>query len=156
MVYYVEIDHYEVSVGENTNDHTTRTNVHHFTNVGLEKKYTFTGLNLTPRAVLYFVTVRGYSITGAFEESYSNGLRVGYRLDIIPGTVEVNEFQSSKSEISVSWTKFESDIGIKEYFLIISTEEIPQSNTTFSCSNIQDHTSFFDVVHSVTVGLDTV
>lgn len=122
-----EIHHYEVSVGDDTKDHTTRTNIHHFTNVGLNKNFTFTGLNLTPKAVLYYVTVRGYSITGAFEESYSNGLRVGYRLDIIPGTVEVNEFQSSKSEISVSWTKFKSDIGIREYILTISTDDIPQS-----------------------------
>lgn len=150
-----EIHHYEVSVGDDTKDHTTRTNIHHFTNVGLNKNFTFTGLNLTPKAVLYYVTVRGYSITGAFEESYSNGLRVGYRLDIIPGTVEVNEFQSSKSEISVSWTKFKSDIGIREYILTISTDDIPQSNTTFSCTNIQHFTTLFDVVHYVTVGLDT-
>lgn len=150
-----QIDHYEISIGEDTKDHTTRTNIHYFTNVGLNKSYTFTGLNLTSKIVLYFVTVRGYSITGAYEENYSNGVLVGYRLGIIPGAIETNVVQSSESEISVSWTDFQSDIGINEYSVAVSSKFVTLSNKTFSCSDILKVSSLFDIVNLTRVGLNT-
>lgn len=150
-----QIDYYEVSIGEDTKDHTTNTNIHYFTIFGLNKSYTFTGLNLTSKIVLYFVTVRGYSITGAYEESYSNGVLVGYRLDIIPGAIETNDVQSGESEISISWTDFQSDIGINEYSVAVSSELVTLSNKTFSCSDILNVSSLFDVVNLTKVGPDT-
>lgn len=108
-----QIAYYEISIGEDTKT----TSVYNFTNVGLNKSYTFTDVNLTSKNVLYFVIVRGYSKTGEYAESYSNGVRVGYRLSIIPGSIEVNEFQRSESEITLSWTDYQSDIGINEYIV---------------------------------------
>ncbi|XP_061168901.1 uncharacterized protein LOC133178169 [Saccostrea echinata] len=151
-----KIDHYEVSIGDDTRDHITRTNIHYFTNVGLNTSYTFSGLNLTSKTVRYYITVRGYSITGAFEEGYSNGVRVGYRLDIIPGLIETNDVQSSTSEMTVSWSGFDSDIGIKEYYTAISTIPVFKSNKTYPCSDIQTFSPRFDIVSPKEVGLDTI
>ena len=150
-----QMDHYEVSIGDDTTDHSSRTNVHYFTNVGLNQSYTFSKLNLTSKTVQYFITVRGYSITGAFEESYSNGIRVGYRLEIIQGTVETKETQRSNSEIHVSWTGFESDIGIEKYYVSVSSTPTWISNHTFSCHYLKNFSALFDVVYMMPVGLDT-
>lgn len=151
-----KIDHYEVSIGDDTRDFTSRTNIHFFTNVGLNTSYIFTGLNLTSKSVRFFITVRGYSITGSFGESYSNGVRTGYRLDIIPGTIEVNEVQSSTTNITASWNDFESDIGIYDYRIGVSTRPVIRSNQTFLCSYVRNVSSLFDVAQLKTAGLDTL
>ncbi|XP_061188852.1 uncharacterized protein LOC133197029 [Saccostrea echinata] len=151
-----KIDYYEVSIGDDTRDHITRTNIHYYIKVGLNTSYTFFGLDLTPKTVRYYITVRGYSITGAFEESYSNGVRVGFRPGIIPGVIESEDVQSSTSEISVSWSGFSSDIGIKEYYVAVSTALVINSNKTFSCSDVQKIFSQFDIVSPKITGLDTL
>lgn len=145
-----QIAYYEISIGEDTKT----TSVYNFTNVGLNKSYTFTDVNLTSKNVLYFVIVRGYSKTGEYAESYSNGVRVGYRLSIIPGSIEVNEFQRSESEITLSWTDYQSDIGINEYIVGISTKQVTRNNNTYSCYDFQNGFVMFDV-YMLKVGLDT-
>lgn len=149
------IDHYEVSVGDDTRDHSTQTNVYYFTNVGLNTSHTFKGLNLTSKTVRYYITVRGYSVTGAFGESFSNGVRVGYRFNITQGTLEVNRVQSNTSEISISWSGFESDIGINKYRIGMSKESVINGYRTFSCSEIQNVTTLFGIYPLTTIGLDT-
>ncbi|XP_061168902.1 uncharacterized protein LOC133178171 [Saccostrea echinata] len=151
-----KIDHYEVSIGDDTRDHITRTNIHYFTNVDLHTSYTFLGLNLTSKTVRYYITVRGYSITGAFEESYSNGVKVGYRLDIIPGMIEAKGIQSSTSEMTVSWSGFYSDVGIKGYYVALSNTPVIKSNKTYQCSDIQIFSSRFDIMSPKIIGLDTI
>lgn len=145
-----QIAYYEISIGEDTKT----TSVYNFTNVGLNKSYTFTDVNLTSKNVLYFVIVRGYSKTGEYAESYSNGVRVGYRLSIIPGSIEVNEFQRSESEITLSWTDYQSDIGINEYIVGISTKQVTRNNNTYSCYDFQNGFVMFDV-YMLKAGLDT-
>ncbi|XP_062588035.1 uncharacterized protein LOC134249704 [Saccostrea cucullata] len=151
-----KMDYYEVSIGDDTRNHITRTNIHYYINVGLNKSYTFSGLDLTPKTVRYYITVRGYSITGAFAESYSNGVRVGFNPGILPGVIESEDVQSSTSEISVSWSEFSSDIGIKEYYIAASTDLVVNNNITFPCSDLQNFSSQFDIVPPKLIGLDTI
>lgn len=54
-----QMDHYEVSIGDDTTDHSSRTNVHYFTDVGLNQSYTFSGLNLTSKTVQFFFNCKG-------------------------------------------------------------------------------------------------
>ena len=150
------IAYYEVSIGNDRREHNTRINIHYFANVGLNTSYTFTHLNLTSKTVTYYITVRAYSITGSFEEQYSNGIRVGYRDGVFPGEVEVSEFQSSTDTLVVSWDGFESDIGIKKYSVAISTSIVIDHNQTFSCSELETKKMLFDLKQPGDVGLDTL
>ena len=148
------ISHYEVAVGNDRRYASTRTNVYFFVNVGLNNSYTFTNLNLTAKQVRYYITVRAYSLAGGFAEGYSNGIRVGYDDDIIPGLVDVKPFQVSTNSMSISWSGFKSDIGIIQYQVGVSTHEVTISNDTVECQIPFDNDTFFDVKPLTIVYLD--
>ncbi|KAK3092476.1 hypothetical protein FSP39_003379 [Pinctada imbricata] len=151
------IDHYEVAIGDDRREHTSRVNIHYFINVGLNKSVTISNLNLTAKTVTYYITVRAYSMTGAHEEAYTNGIRVGYREGVFPGEVEFTPFQHITDSISVSWKNFEADIGIAKYTVGISTSAVIKNNETFK-SNLADRnmTLLFDILVPTNVGLDTL
>ena len=150
------IDHYEVAIGSDRREHSTRINIHYFINVGLNTSHTFTHLNLTAKNVTYYITVRAYSVTGAYVEQYTNGIQVGYRDIVFPGEVEVAEYQSSTNKLLASWEGFESDIGIKKYIVGVSTSVIIDHNETFSCSELHTNKTLFDVKQPEERALDTV
>ncbi|XP_046375524.2 uncharacterized protein LOC124148470 [Haliotis rufescens] len=131
-----KIEYYEVAIGNDRRYADRRSNVHYFENVGLNRSYVFEHLNLTAKTVTYYITVRAYSSAGSYEESFSNGIRVGFGTDIVSGDIEVAEYQSSTSEIEVSWSDFISDFNIRKYEVAVDTEEYPESNTSLECQNI--------------------
>jgi len=68
----------------------SRTNIHPFTHVGLNKTWTFSHLKLVPHKATYYVTVRAYSVSSAVVEVTSNGIKVGYGSPVIStGTLEI-------------------------------------------------------------------
>ena len=148
------IDHYEVAVGNDRRYANTRSNIYYFVNVGLNNSYTFTHLNLTAKQVRYYVTVRAYSLAGGYAEGYSNGIRVGYDDDIIPGLVDVKPFQVSTNSMSISWSGFMSDIGIIQYKVGVSTHDVSISNDTLECQMLFENDTFFDVKQLTAVALD--
>ncbi|KAK3094096.1 hypothetical protein FSP39_024081 [Pinctada imbricata] len=151
------IDHYEVAIGDDRREHTSRVNIHYFINVGLNKSVTISNLNLTAKTVTYYITVRAYSMTGAYEEAYTNGIRVGYREGVFPGEVEYTPFQHITDSISISWKDFEADVGIDKYIVGISTSAVIEHNETFKCELIhRNMTGLFDTLVPANVGLDTL
>ena len=148
------ISHYEVAVGNDRRYASTQTNIYYFVNVGLNTSHTFTNLNLTAKQVRYYITVRAYSLAGGFAEGYSNGIRVGYDDDIIPGFVDVKPFQVSINSMSISWSGFQSDIGIIQYQVGVSTHELDISNDTVECQVLFENDTLFDVKPLTTVNLD--
>ncbi|XP_046568758.1 uncharacterized protein LOC124277142 [Haliotis rubra] len=131
-----KIEYYEVAVGNDRRYKDRRSNVHFFENVGLNRSYVFKHLNLTAKTVTYYITVRAYSSAGSYEESFSNGIRAGFGTDIVLGDIEVAEYQSSSSEIQVSWSDFISDFNIRKYEVAVDTEEYTESNTSLECHAI--------------------
>lgn len=125
--------YYEVAIGNDRRFPKTRTNIHYFENVGLNTSYTFTGLNLTAKVVQYFITVRAMSLAGSTQESYSNGIRVGYRNEIISGQIEHSKVQSSTSEVAASWTGFQADMGIDYFQIGLSSYSLQLPNGTLNC-----------------------
>ncbi|XP_045189288.2 uncharacterized protein LOC123546793 [Mercenaria mercenaria] len=148
------IDHYEVAIGNDRRYSKTRSNIHFFVNVGLNKSYTFYNLNLTAKLVKYYITVRSYSIAGGYTEGYSNGIRVGFNDEIIPGTVAVKSFQSSVNFVEASWTGFDSDIDIIKYEIGISNHGDFLSNDTLRCELFYINSSTFDVKNLQGIGLN--
>lgn len=145
---------YEVAIGNDRRYSKTRSNVHYFVDVGLNNFFTFKNLNLTSKLVTYYITVRAYSEAGSFEEGYSNGVRVGFEEGIVAGTVEVLPYQFETGKISVSWSSFMSDIGIKYYMLAISTNIFNIANTSVPCQDIESFREEFDVYNLTNVGLN--
>lgn len=72
------ITRYEVALGDNPSYSKTRSNKHFFVDVGLERNYTFFNLRLVAKSVQYYATFRAYAENGAYTESTSTGMRVGY------------------------------------------------------------------------------
>jgi hypothetical protein len=128
-----QIVYYEVAIGNDRRFPNSRSNIHYFENVGLNTTYTFNGLNLTAKTVQYFITVRAMSRAGSTQESYSNGIRVGYRNEIIPGEIEHSRIQSSTSELAVSWTGFQADMGIDNFRIGLSSFPPDLPNDTLNC-----------------------
>ena len=148
------IDHYEVAIGNDRRYASTRSNVYYFVNVGLNTSYTFHHLNLTAKTVRYYVTVRSFSIAGGFAEGYSNGIRVGFKGEIIKGYVNTKPFQTSTDSIGVSWIGFQSDIGIIQYKVAISSHEDILTNDTLACIEFERNKTMFDISELQGVGLD--
>ena len=148
------IDHYEVAIGNDRRYANTRSNVHYFLSVGLNTSYSFHHLNLTAKTVRYYVTVRSYSITGGFAEGYSNGIRVGYKEEIIQGYVATKPFQTSAETIAISWGGFQSDVGIIQYMVAVGSHENNFLNNTRECSEFDSNKTIFDVRQLHSVGLD--
>ena len=96
-----EIDHYEIAIGTDRRYPNTRSNVWPFANVGLNVTWTVSDLKLIPRKVIYYVTVRAYSVSSAMVEVTSNGIRVGYGSHVIStGTIEVAKYVVIKKKHS--------------------------------------------------------
>lgn len=148
------IHHYEIAVGNDRRYLKTRSNVHSFVNVGLNKTYTFTNLNLTAKLVKYYITVRSYSVAGSYTEGYSNGLRVGFNDDIIPGQIYVKPFQSSTNTIDFYWDGFKSDIDIIDFKIAVSSYNVMLTNDTLQCELLMSNESIFDVHPLESVGKD--
>ncbi|XP_070564497.1 uncharacterized protein [Ptychodera flava] len=110
-----DIHHYEIAAGTDLHYPNTRNNIHQFVNVGLNTSHTFIGLNLIPKTVTYYVTVRAYAVSSAMTEVSSNGIIAGYGGEVIkPGKVTVARYISSISNITASWDDFE--FGLPIYF----------------------------------------
>lgn len=139
------IDHYEVAIGNDQRYESTRSNVHSFVNVGLNKHFTFNNLNLTAKVIPYYITVRGYSLAGGFAEGYSNGIRVGFTGNLLPGTIASDRFQTSTQTVSLSWNNFESDIGIVQYTVGLSSHAPSAINDPIVCTLIASNRSTFDI-----------
>ncbi|XP_052219885.1 uncharacterized protein LOC127837088 [Dreissena polymorpha] len=148
------IHHYEVAIGNDRRYEKTRSNVHYFVDVGLNTSYTFSHLNLTSKLARYYVTVRAYSMAGGITEGYSNGIRVGYNDDIIPGSVSVNKYQFSVDSMAISWNGFQSDIDIIDYKVAISSHEDIITNDTVVCNIITANKTMYDISPLRSVGLD--
>ena len=86
--------------------------------------------------VPYYATVRAYAENGAYVDSTSDGIRVGFTPGMIAGEVESPPFGNSSSEISASWSEFWSDLGIQSYHLGISSQPFAASNTTLLCETL--------------------
>lgn len=150
------IHHYEVAIGNDRRFSRTRTNVHQFIGVGLNRSFTFKNLNLTARSARYYITVRSYNMAGAFVEGYSNGIFVGFNEKIIPGNIILDSFQSSVNVLSFSWGAFDSDIGIVQYMVGVSGHKPKGDSYRSTCSNIKNEEDMFDVLSLTPVGLNEI
>ncbi|XP_070574642.1 uncharacterized protein [Ptychodera flava] len=130
------IDYYEVAAGTDRRYPNTRDDVHPFVNVGLNTSHTFYDLNLVPRKLTYFVTVRAYSKSTATAQITSNGIQVGYGGTVVStGKISIPRYIASTSSMSVSWAKFEFGMPILLYQWGISSERDVWS--TMSCFDMQ-------------------
>lgn len=137
---------YEAAVGTDRRLPTTRTDVFGFEDVRLSTNITVYGLNLTAKSTIYFVTVRAFSAAGSFIESSSDGIRVGYNADLLPGHVHVDVYQSSTESIRFSWADFTSDMPITHYYTGVSSTLPRVSNSTQECAKLFKNVSAsFDV-----------
>ncbi|XP_070572594.1 uncharacterized protein [Ptychodera flava] len=131
------ISHYEVAAGTDRRYPTTRTDIHPFVDVGLNKSHTFTDLLLTPRSVTYYITVKAYSVSTAMVEQSSNGIQVGYGGKAVAlGEITVPRYVSSTSEMTISWTGFEFTMPIMFYQWGLGTQE--DNLNTLTCSQLQN------------------
>ncbi|XP_069134862.1 uncharacterized protein [Argopecten irradians] len=136
------VRYYEVALGDNNRYEKTRSNIHYYVNVGLNTSYTFRNLNLTAQSVTYYVTVRATSMAGSQEKSTSNGVKAGFKDLIVLGSIETPDVQSDVSKIIASWTDFQSDIGIRQYLVGVSS-----NSSAFNLSNSDNNTSACDTMY---------
>ncbi|XP_070572595.1 uncharacterized protein [Ptychodera flava] len=131
------ISHYEVAAGTDRRYPTTRTDIHPFVDVGLNKSHTFTDLLLTPRSVTYYITVKAYSVSTAMVEQSSNGIQVGYGGKAVAlGEITVPRYVSSTSKMTISWTGFEFTMPVMFYQWGLGTQE--HNLNTLTCSQLQN------------------
>ena len=151
-----EIAYYEVAAGSNLGHPNTRTDIAPFTNVGLNTNHTFANLDLIPDDVLYSVTVRATSVSGATVESTSNGIRVGLTHSISPGTIILPHFSSNTTELWVYWGEFESDVPIRSYEWAVGDKYFTTEQLQTMCvdylSNFEEE---FEVLPFTNIGLST-
>lgn len=147
---------YEVAVGDDIRFPNTRTNIHPFMNVGLNRTIVFKKLKLVAKKSRYFFTVRAFSAAGSFVEGYSNGIRVGYEETIKPGDLKYEAFQSSYQNIEISWSDFISDYGIRQYEIAVSTVTPNTTDDTVDCNVLKSDVECFDIKQLSSVGLNTV
>ncbi|XP_048251916.1 uncharacterized protein LOC124135018 [Haliotis rufescens] len=150
-----QIDRYEVAIGDDVKDPASRYNVHFFETAHLHTSYTFRNLKLKAK-LTYYVTVRAYSKAGSFEEAYSDGIKVGFDLDISPGSIDLSKFSDSGNDLKVSWTGFYSDIGLTEYTVGVSKDSITLPVNTTNCKSLLSAISHYHVTFTSTTGYDTV
>ena len=138
---------YEVSLGDDPTYTKTRCNVHTLVDVGLNKSHTFRNLRLVSKTKTYYATVRGHAESGAYTESTSTGMKVGFTPGMLPGDLELLPFSNSSSELSFSWDGFWSDFRIMHYHWGISSQPFPHSNVTVPCkAYLPDISAYFDVL----------
>ena len=151
-----EIAYYEVAVGSDVEFPSTRSNIAAYTNVGLNTTHTFTGLDLVAEREEYLVTVRAYSVSGAFMEAHSNGIRVGLGHSIIPGVITLPRYQGDGSTLSSYWSDFESTVPIRQYEWALGARYYGPDELEDFCSDINsDYRNYFDVSGFTSVDQDT-
>ncbi|KAI8510725.1 hypothetical protein Bbelb_116410, partial [Branchiostoma belcheri] len=105
----MEIQYYEIAVGSDRRFPSTRSDIHPFKNVGLNRTATFTDLRLVPGGV-YYATVRATGVSTAIAEVTSNGITVGVGGEPpLPQSVDIPSFISSTEAITFAWDDFLSD-----------------------------------------------
>ena len=150
------IAYYEVAAGSDREYPGTRSDVAPFTNVRLNTSHTFTNLSLVAETVTYYITVRAYAVSGAYIESTSNGIVVGFGHSIIPGEITLNRYQTDTSTVTVYWTLFQSDLPIRLYEWAIGTSYYDQNELERFCEDTDsDYAAYFDVLGFTNVNLDT-
>lgn len=149
------ISHYEAAISNDVRFSSTRANVHSFVNTGLDTFVTFSSLNLTKKSVTYFITVRAYSVSGSYEEAYSNGIKVGYQAGIRGGAVTSTMFQHETERLSFSWSGFESDIGLRRFYVGIVSAGKSVTNESFPLEELSTFANNFDVFPLTDVNADT-
>ncbi|OWF46933.1 Delta-like protein 1 [Mizuhopecten yessoensis] len=155
------IRYYEVAIGDDHSYPKTQSNIHYYVGVGLNRSHTFHNLNLTALDVTYYVTVRGISISGSQDEASSNGIKVGFKDQIVSGLIETPAVQSDSSKIIASWTEFQSDIGIKQYLVGVYSNDFKYNvtvytNVTTTCENFHSSLELLDEKPMSDNGLNTL
>nr|XP_006820036.1 PREDICTED: uncharacterized protein LOC102804939 [Saccoglossus kowalevskii] len=98
---------YEVAAGSDRRYSLTRSDVHPFVSVGQNTSHTFHGLQLKPRTMTYYITVKAHGVSTAVTEVTSNGISVGYGDDpVSTGTVNVARYSKSTGNLTASWSGF--------------------------------------------------
>ena len=92
-------------------------NIAFFENTGLDRNYTFTGLNLVAKTNPYYCTVRATSKALSFTSVTSTELYAGYREDMDAGAILVRECWHSNTTLDVIWNRFDSDFPIIMYYI---------------------------------------
>ena len=151
-----EVEFFEIAVGTDRRHPSTKSNIVPFTNVGVIKSYTFEGLNLVPQNQVYFVTVRAHAVSTATAEVTSNGVTVGFNLDIVPGELSVPPYQSDHTSLSAYWSEFESDVPIRSYQWGITPQLLSELELKDLCSNItSDYAEKLNFTKLTDIGLNT-
>ena len=152
-----KIAYYMVAAGSNREHPNTRSNIAPFTNVGLNRTHTFAGLELNAESVVYFVTVRAYSVAGMSVEAHSNGIVAGLGHSIIPGVITLPRFQADASTLTAYWSEFESSLPIRQYEWGLGSEYFSDEQLAGFCEDTNSNFSgYFDISGFKLVGLDTL
>lgn len=141
-----EIAYYEVAAGSDRGYPNTRSDIAPFTNIGLNTTHTFTNLDLIPETVVYYITVRAYSISRASVESTSNGITVGLSHSVVPGEITLPPYQSDSTTVSAYWSDFVSDVPIRTYEWAIGEQRLDADQLREVC---REYTSTFAAVFEV-------
>ncbi|XP_033731539.1 uncharacterized protein LOC117321182 [Pecten maximus] len=149
------ISHYEAAIGNDVRYTSSIANVHNFVSTGLNKFITFNSLDLTKRTVTYYITVRAYSISGSYEEAYSNGIKVGFQEGIRGGVVNNSRYQHETDRLSFFWSGFESDIGLSTFFVGIVSGGIYMANKSFPLEELTRFVNDCDAFPLTNVNADT-
>ncbi|XP_077992165.1 uncharacterized protein LOC144446291 [Glandiceps talaboti] len=145
------IDHYEVAAGTDRRFPMKRTDISPFVDVGKNKSHTFTDLQLQPRSLTYYITVRAYSVSTAMTEVTSNGLQVGYGGKAVSlGTVTVPRYIPSRSEMTISWADFVFTMPVMFYQWGLGTAENNLNKLT--CNQLQNFNSEGEVLNNPEFG----
>ncbi|XP_069118468.1 uncharacterized protein [Argopecten irradians] len=153
--YSQRISHYEAAIGTDVRYTSMRVNVHYFVNTGANTSITFHSLNLTEKSVTYYITVRAYSFSGSYEEAFSNGVKVGYREGIRGGEVSSSSYQHYTDRLSFSWSEFESDIGLKKFYIGIASSAISVVNNSNALEHLFSAANNCDIYPLTDVNTDT-
>lgn len=133
-----EITHYDVAVGSDVGYPNTRSDIVPFTSVGLNTSVTWENLDLVPQSIVYYSTVRAYTVSGAFIDVTSNGIRVGYGQSIIPGIITTPQYQSETTTFTAYWTDFESDLPIRSYEWALLSQYLNANELESLCEDVSE------------------
>ncbi|CAH1258771.1 JAG1 [Branchiostoma lanceolatum] len=163
----MEIQYYEIAVGSDRGFPSTRSNIHPFKNVGLNRTATFTDLRLVPGG-FYYLTVRARSLSTAVAEISSNGITVGVGGEPPkPQSVDIPRFISSNEAITFAWDDFLSEMPMLFYQWGMTSRARAEIQDR-SCNDMQefqeseavsvpeDIRHLFDIHPLTTVGKDTM
>lgn len=150
------IAYYMVAAGSDREHPNTRSNISPYTNVGLNRTHTFTGLDLNAESVVYYITVTAHSVAGMSVEAHSNGIFAGLGHAIIQGVITLPRFQADITTLSAYWSEFESSLPIRQYEWGLGSEYFDSEQLEEFCDDTDSNfTDYFDVTGFNLEGLDT-